>query len=89
MADPIFIGWEVVELLHAESLRRFGGSYGVRDRGGIESALGAAQNTYFYGGGDYFDIAATYAFHIAQAQGFLDGNKTHSRRDIFRVSRSE
>jgi death-on-curing protein len=30
---------------------------------------------YDYGHGDLFDIAATYAFHIAQAQAFLDGNK--------------
>jgi death-on-curing protein len=41
----------------------------------IESALGAARNTYHYGSGDLFDIAATYAFHLAQAQAFLDGNK--------------
>ena len=41
----------------------------------VESALAAAQNTYFYANGDLFDIAATYAFHIAQAQAFLDGNK--------------
>jgi death-on-curing protein len=75
MAEPEFIGWEVVLQLHEESLRRFGGSAGIRDRSLIESALGAAQNTYFYGRGDLFDIAAAYAFHIAEAQAFLDGNK--------------
>ena len=32
-------------------------------------------NTYYYGHGDIFDVAAAYAFHIAQAQAFLDGNK--------------
>ncbi len=32
-------------------------------------------NVWFYGQGDLFDVAATYAFHIAQAQAFLDGNK--------------
>jgi len=30
---------------------------------------------YFYGNGDLFAIAAAYAFHIAQNQPFLDGNK--------------
>ena len=30
---------------------------------------------YFYGQGDLFSIAAAYAFHIAQNQPFLDGNK--------------
>jgi death-on-curing protein len=41
----------------------------------IESALGSAINTFFYGNGDLFDIAAAYAFHLAQAQAFIDGNK--------------
>lgn len=41
----------------------------------VESALGSAQNVYWYGRGDLFEIAAAYAFHIAQAQAFLDGNK--------------
>jgi len=61
--------------LHDESLRRFGGSSGIGDLGMVESALGAAQNTYWYGRGDLFEIAAAYAFHIAEAQAFLDGNK--------------
>ncbi len=57
------------------SLQRFGGTDGVRDHGLIESALGSAMNTYHYASGDLFDIAASYAFHLAQAQAFLDGNK--------------
>jgi death-on-curing protein len=75
MADPLFLDFEAVERIHRDSLRRYGGTDGVRDRGLVESALGAALNTYWYGNGDLFDIAASYAFHIAQAQAFLDGNK--------------
>jgi death-on-curing protein len=41
----------------------------------VESALGAAINTALCGNGDVFDVAAAYAFHIAEAQAFLDGNK--------------
>lgn len=41
----------------------------------VESALGSAKNVWFYGHGDIFDVAAAYAFHIAQAQAFIDGNK--------------
>lgn len=37
--------------------------------------MGAAQNAFYYGHGDIYDVAAAYAFHIAQAQAFLDGNK--------------
>ncbi len=75
MREPEFLTPAIIEQLHADSLALFGGSEGVRDRGLVESALASARNTYLYGSGDLFDIAATYAFHIAEAQAFLDGNK--------------
>ncbi len=37
--------------------------------------MSAAENVFFYAGGDLHEIAATYAYHLAQSQGFLDGNK--------------
>jgi death-on-curing protein len=64
-----------VNQLHAVSLAEHGGTAGVRDSGLVDSALAAAQNTYWYGQGDLFDVAAAYAYHIAEAQAFLDGNK--------------
>ena len=70
-----FIEIETVFDLHEDGIRQFGGSPGIRDRGLIESALGAAQNAFHYGGADLFEIAAAYAYHLAQAQAFLDGNK--------------
>ena len=72
---PCFITREVLDDIHEDSLALFGGTAGVRDEGLVESALGSAMNAFFYGGGDLFDVAAAYAFHIAQAQAFLDGNK--------------
>ena len=75
MREPEFLTLAIIEQLHTDSLALFGGSEGVRDRGLVESALASARNTYLYGRGDLFDIAATYAFHIAEAQAFLDGNK--------------
>jgi death-on-curing protein len=73
--EPEFLTPAIIEQLHADSLELFGGSSGVRDRGLVESALASARNTYLYGRGDLFDIAATYAYHLAEAQAFLDGNK--------------
>jgi death on curing protein len=73
--QPRFLTRDEVFYLHEESLRRFGGIADVRDPGLIDSALSSAQNVFWYGGGGLFDIAAAYAFHIAEAQGFLDGNK--------------
>jgi death-on-curing protein len=61
--------------LHQRSLERWRGADGIRDRAGLESALGEAENTFLYGAGDLHEVAAAYGFHIAQSQGFLDGNK--------------
>jgi death-on-curing protein len=72
---PEFLVREVLDVLQGRSLEFFGGMPGVRDDGLIESALASAENALFYGGGDLFDVAAAYAFHLAQAQAFFDGNK--------------
>ncbi len=75
MSEPTFLTLEQVLVIHAQSLNEHGGTEGIRDLGLIESALASAQNTYFYANGDLFDVAASYAFHLAEAQAFLDGNK--------------
>ena len=73
--EPIFLSRAEVDELHADSLKLFGGIAGVRDDSLVESAMGAAKNEWFYGHGDVFSVAAAYAFHLAQNQAFLDGNK--------------
>lgn len=54
-----------------------GGSGGIRDRGALESALAQPEATFEgrYLLDDLFSMAAAYAFHIAEAQAFVDGNK--------------
>jgi death-on-curing protein len=73
--EPKFLTLDEVLYLHDESLHRFGGQAGTGDLGLVESALAWAKNAYWYGGGDIFEIAAAYAFHIAESQAFIDGNK--------------
>ena len=73
--DPVFITFEQVLRAHEHSLQLHGGSAGIRDEGLLRSAVEQPLNDFFYGHGDLFAIAAAYAFHIAQAQAFLDGNK--------------
>lgn len=73
--EPEFLRLEHVLALHRLSLDAHGGLDGIRDQGALESALMAAQNVWFYADGDVFDIAAAYAFHLAESQAFLDGNK--------------
>jgi death on curing protein len=73
--EPKFLALAEVLYLHDESLARYGGLTGIRDMGLVESAMGSAQNTFWYGHGDVFEVAAAYAFHIAESQAFFDGNK--------------
>lgn len=47
----------------------------MRSESGFESALAAPENDYGYGCADFFEIAAAHAFHIGQAQAYIDGNK--------------
>jgi death on curing protein len=73
--EPSFLTLDEVLYLHDESLTRFGDSSGIGDLGLVQSAIGSAQNTFWSGRGDLFDIAAADAFHIAESQAFVDGNK--------------
>jgi death-on-curing protein len=75
VSEPVFLTVAQVERLHEKSIQRFGGAPGVRDRGLFEAAIAQPQHTYYYGNGDLFDVAAAYAFHVAQAQACFDGNK--------------
>jgi len=77
VTDPEFLDLEDVLLIHEEQLYKYGGSAGLRDQGLLESALGIPRATF---GGqfvheDLFAMAAAYAFHIAENQAFVDGNK--------------
>jgi death-on-curing protein len=61
--------------IHAEQLALFGGPYGLRDEGLLESALTRPLNRWHYGESDLAALAAAYAFGIARNHPFIDGNK--------------
>jgi death on curing protein len=73
--DWQFLDRDTVLGLHRLSLEMYGGLDGFRDEGGFESALNAAEHVAYYGRGDVYQIAAAYAYHLAESQAFLDGNK--------------
>ena len=76
MSDgPQFMPRASGDYLHHRSLTEYGGQDGIRDECAHESAIIQPVNVYHYAQGDIYDIAATYAFHIAQNQPFIDGNK--------------
>ena len=70
--------WVTVEdaiLAHQQSIANYGGSDGVRDSGGLESALAYPQNLAAYGDLGLAELAAGYLFAIAKNHAFVDGNK--------------
>ncbi len=73
----VFLPIESGVLIHQRSLQEFGGLGGIRSEAGLQSSVFQPQQQFYYaeGGTDPFDLAACYAFHIAQSQAFLDGNK--------------
>ena len=75
MNAPVFITRERVDVIHRRSLEEHGGQDGIRNEHGLESALAQPMNVFFYGQGDLFDLAAAYAYHNAENQPFIDGNK--------------
>jgi death-on-curing protein len=72
---PKWLSKAQVLYIHESAIKRYGGSFGLRDEGLLESALARAENYYAYGEVDLFLLAATYAEGIARNHSFVDGNK--------------
>ncbi|HSX42304.1 MAG TPA: type II toxin-antitoxin system death-on-curing family toxin [Candidatus Saccharimonadales bacterium] len=72
-----YVSLKEVLLAHTVSIKRYGGSEGVRDQGLIESALARPQARF----GDYeafpdvFAKAAALLEGLVKNHGFVDGNK--------------
>jgi len=63
---------EEVITVHARLIAMFGGSHGIRDRGGLESALARPQTGYYR---DLIQEAAALWESLSQNHPFVDGNK--------------
>lgn len=75
--EPRFLSVDEVLTLHETAIDVFGGMYGVRDNGLLESALAMPRQSF---GGEFahsypFGMAAGYLFHLCTNHSFLDGNK--------------
>ena len=83
--DPLFLSLDEVLEMHQQQIDRYGGSPGIRDSGGLQSALATPQATF---GGEYLHssipaMAAAYLFHICQNHAFIDGNKRVGAAALF------
>jgi death-on-curing protein len=75
--NPRFLSEAEVHAIHAKVLTDHGGSPGLRNPSGLAAAIGMPPQSF---DGEFlhqfpFEMAAAYAFHIAESQAFVDGNK--------------
>ena len=75
--EPLFLTLDEVVEIHDQQIDIYGGSPGLRDAAGLESAVATPQATF---GGEYLHatipaMAAAYLFHLCQNHAFIDGNK--------------
>lgn len=77
MTEPVFLSLDEVLEIHEQQIEIYGGSAGLRDAGGLESAVAMPQASF---GGEFLHhsipaMAAAYLFHLCQNHAFIDGNK--------------
>lgn len=75
--EPLFLSLDDILEIHEQQIERYGGSPGLRDAAGLESATATPQATF---GGEFLHtsipaMAAAYLFHLCQNHPFIDGNK--------------
>ncbi len=76
MREPRWVPRLVVEAVHLDQLREHGGLQGIRDDAALEAALARPRQKWHYDPNvDLATLAAAYAFGLAKAHAFNDGNK--------------
>ena len=75
MSEPIWVPNRAVYIIHDRQIARHGGASGLRDEGLLQGALQRPINKWQYENADTFGCAAAYAFGVAKAHAFVDGNK--------------
>ena len=75
MRPPVWVPLAAVVAIHDRQISRHGGKAGMRDFALLEMGCARAMNLAAYSDADLAGIAAAYAFGIAKAHAFVDGNK--------------
>jgi death on curing protein len=75
--EPILLTIDEIAAIHVDQIDRYGGSHGVRDSNGLESAIAQPSATFSgkYLHPNLFSMAAVYLYHLVQNHPFVDGNK--------------
>jgi death-on-curing protein len=72
---PVWVPLKAVIVIHDRQIARHGGARGLRDITLLEAACARPMNAEAYAGSSLAELAAAYAFGIAKAHAFVDGNK--------------
>lgn len=75
MTDPIWVPLAAVIAIHDRQIARHGGAPGMRDRSLLEAGCARPLNQAAYGTPTLPELAAAYAYGVAKAHAFVDGNK--------------
>ena len=80
--EPRWVTEEILFVIHAQQIERYGGLHGVLDENVVLAALRRPINRWAYeeavaavASVDFADLAAFYLVAFAGTQGFNDGNK--------------
>lgn len=74
---PHFLSLEFVLDQHQIMIEKYGGSHGIRDMNGLDSALNMPSASFDgqFLHTDLYAMAAAYLFHLVRNHPFVDGNK--------------
>ncbi|MFW2545565.1 type II toxin-antitoxin system death-on-curing family toxin [Primorskyibacter sp. 2E107] len=75
MTKFVWVPIAAVTVIHDRQISRHGGASGLRDGALLEMGCARAMNLAAYTQADVSQVAAAYAFGIAKAHAFVDGNK--------------
>jgi len=73
----IFLTLEEVLIIHQDQIEKYGGSFGLRDKNLLISAISQPKITFkgSFLHKNLYEMAAAYFFHIIKNHPFIDGNK--------------
>lgn len=75
MTGPVWVPLRAIIVIHDRQIARHGGAAGLRDMTLLEMGCATAMNLSAYTDAGLPEIAAAYAFGLARAHAFVDGNK--------------
>lgn len=75
MTSALWVPLAAVIAIHDRQIARHGGAPGMRDRSLLEAGCARPLNQAAYGTPTLPELAAAYAYGIAKAHAFVDGNK--------------